>query len=799
MSDERLDVPASHEGGARLRPKLADGPKLADAMRAAARAFPAPDRERDARVLGAIGAEWALRRLDEQAFPAASALRDERCARRIEGALAERRERAAQGRRSRRRPAAPTAVAFRVGYATAAAIAFALATWALLHDAEQTPAPRIVAPAVPVDAHGPSEPGSDGHPGSPPGPVERATETRPHATFDRALAAASAARDLRALEALLDTNPLHPERERLARAIIELAPDHDTSREILGHVMYQGQWITRDELLALGSHGGSERAPELPPEIEFARWLATAGTDPREWWAQHEWCAAKGLVREALDCAQRVLQLDPDHEWARLSIGQIRHEGRWVSREELARIHRDQADGTSPAMLTAWAAHFGAEPLATTTAHTEIWVQKPAHTASAAELSRGLAEISRRLDLSTKEFLERNPGAMGGRQGRLRIAVFTQPDDYRGMCTVRQLAVAQDQAGLVVEDRTIALSPASVGAASPTLGRLMDAGSPRNGGEPRGAEPTGPLFYDDFLRAACEPDASPERRVLWQAALDAQERLAQPIVVSIGARFLVAAAAKDPQAQALATGAAAKLDELVARMGEDGLLLGRSLGMARPAGGGVESPDRHYAVVLTSGTEAWRDAVARRPAKLAHQPCWAGSYEPTRGLVLVETSYIEAVLHAGAWIALHHAAGRLAGDADLYWLHEGLAHYAAGRVLDPAGALHPRWSPALARLLEQGGTGIPLVQLIEAERGKLLASKAYAKREALDLAQAQSWALVHYLMRGADRATPGRLVGWWTSVAKHGGGFDSFRRHLEHSDTARLERDIHRHLRTIAK
>ena len=48
-----------------------------------------------------------------------------------------------------------------------------------------------------------------------------------------------------------------------------------------------------------------------------------------------QWCRSNGLVPQWQQELQQVLQIDPNHEQARKDLGYVRHEGRWLSHDEI--------------------------------------------------------------------------------------------------------------------------------------------------------------------------------------------------------------------------------------------------------------------------------------------------------------------------------------------------------------------------------------------------------------------------------------------------------------------------------
>lgn len=86
------------------------------------------------------------------------------------------------------------------------------------------------------------------------------------------------------------------------RRVIELAPDHDKARRRLNYEKYQGEWLTKDEVLkrkGLLSYGGRARTAQEIELIEQRKLV-----DQKE----KSWFAAMKRIREDLDSRDRAKQ-----------------------------------------------------------------------------------------------------------------------------------------------------------------------------------------------------------------------------------------------------------------------------------------------------------------------------------------------------------------------------------------------------------------------------------------------------------------------------------------------------------
>ena len=62
---------------------------------------------------------------------------------------------------------------------------------------------------------------------------------------------------------------LREQREIHLERIIELQPDHEQARSVLGYQRKDGKWITRDELMVKRGYVKGPRGWELPQEVKL--------------------------------------------------------------------------------------------------------------------------------------------------------------------------------------------------------------------------------------------------------------------------------------------------------------------------------------------------------------------------------------------------------------------------------------------------------------------------------------------------------------------------------------------------
>ncbi len=110
----------------------------------------------------------------------------------------------------------------------------------------------------------------------------------------------------------------------------------------------EGRWLNRDQSpretfviqpLAGGQITLDERLVErvyepTPEEIEYEKLRPTYPDTVEGHWALADWCLQNRLLEKRRSHLQRVIELSPDHEEARLALGYRRVQGHWLTRDE---------------------------------------------------------------------------------------------------------------------------------------------------------------------------------------------------------------------------------------------------------------------------------------------------------------------------------------------------------------------------------------------------------------------------------------------------------------------------------
>jgi hypothetical protein len=141
-----------------------------------------------------------------------------------------------------------------------------------------------------------------------------------------------------ALALWCDANGLESERVKHLALAVLIEPAHATARGLLGLMNDGGKW-RRPEEVAERIRSDEARTAAL---AEYnARRASTPGTADAQW-DLARWCEQKGLKAEAIAHFTAVTRLDPSREQAWKHLGLRKHEGRWMTPEQIAE-ERDEA------------------------------------------------------------------------------------------------------------------------------------------------------------------------------------------------------------------------------------------------------------------------------------------------------------------------------------------------------------------------------------------------------------------------------------------------------------------------
>jgi hypothetical protein len=158
----------------------------------------------------------------------------------------------------------------------------------------------------------------------------------------------------------------------LAKAVLA-DPQNSLARGLLGLVAYRGKWDTPD---AVGAKVKADEAASAKlAEYNRRRDELTARLNRRPGWAARKedarghaalgvWCKANGLEAEAVAQFTSAVVLDPYNEATWKNLGYIKHEGRWMSREQIAADRKEaeaqrQADRYWEPKLRQWRGWLG--------------------------------------------------------------------------------------------------------------------------------------------------------------------------------------------------------------------------------------------------------------------------------------------------------------------------------------------------------------------------------------------------------------------------------------------------------
>ena len=154
-----------------------------------------------------------------------------------------------------------------------------------------------------------------------------------------------------------ETHGLIPERLKHLSLAVLLDPGHATARGLLGLITYRGQWQGTDAVAARVR--ADDTLSGALAEYNVRRRKAARTADAQ--WKLAVWCEQRGLKAEATAHLVATTRLDPEHEGAWKRLGCKRHNGRWLTEEQVA-ADRAEAEAQKDAnrrwkpLLTKWRA-----------------------------------------------------------------------------------------------------------------------------------------------------------------------------------------------------------------------------------------------------------------------------------------------------------------------------------------------------------------------------------------------------------------------------------------------------------
>jgi hypothetical protein len=116
-------------------------------------------------------------------------------------------------------------------------------------------------------------------------------------------------------------------------------PDNATARGLMGLVAYDGKWQRPESVREKVARDAALKT--ALEQYQARRAQAPASADGQ--WKLALWCEENGLKDEARAHLMVVTQIDPRREEAWKRLGYQRHEGRWVSAEQIAAEKAEQA------------------------------------------------------------------------------------------------------------------------------------------------------------------------------------------------------------------------------------------------------------------------------------------------------------------------------------------------------------------------------------------------------------------------------------------------------------------------
>lgn len=112
----------------------------------------------------------------------------------------------------------------------------------------------------------------------------------------------------------------------------------------------EGQWLNRDEqpptryqirqgtiTLTLPLAQVREAIRQSPAELEYSQRAPTVANSVEAQWALAEWCRKSGLKAQREIHLRRVIELEPNHQQARLALGYQYLKGQWITQADSRR------------------------------------------------------------------------------------------------------------------------------------------------------------------------------------------------------------------------------------------------------------------------------------------------------------------------------------------------------------------------------------------------------------------------------------------------------------------------------
>lgn len=172
------------------------------------------------------------------------------------------------------------------------------------------------------------------------GPVRDTLAPPDLAAYESANAAAGRDADAHVRLALwCEAHGLQAERLKHLAIAVMTNPKHATARGLMGLVAYGGRWQRPD---AVGEWVTADA--QLSADLdEYHDRRARAAHTADAQWRLALWCEEKNLKAEAAAHLATVVRLDPTRDAAWKRLGYKKHEGHWVSPQQLA-SEKDEAD-----------------------------------------------------------------------------------------------------------------------------------------------------------------------------------------------------------------------------------------------------------------------------------------------------------------------------------------------------------------------------------------------------------------------------------------------------------------------